>query len=73
MYTRASERPEVILVYLRSYVGSSSAGGSGRGSYTGDFERWMKQALGTGRFSQKRLSAEGLWGGLPYWGPWKIC
>jgi hypothetical protein len=23
--------------------------------------------------SLKRLSAEGLWGGLLYWGPWKIC
>jgi len=25
------------------------------------------------RFSLNRLSAEGLWGGLLYWGPWKIC
>ena len=25
------------------------------------------------RFSLKRLSAEGLWGGLLYWGPWNIC
>jgi hypothetical protein len=23
--------------------------------------------------SLKRFSAEGLWGGLFYWGPWKIC
>jgi hypothetical protein len=61
MYTRASERPEVILVYLISYVGSSPAGETGRGSYTRDFERWVKEAVGTERFSQKRLSAEGLW------------
>jgi len=25
------------------------------------------------RFSLKRLSAEELWGGLIYWGPWKMC
>jgi hypothetical protein len=42
-------------------------------SSTGDFERWMKGALGIEHFSLKRLSAEGLWGGLLYWGPWKIC
>ena len=30
-------------------------------------------ALGRERFSLKRLSAEGLRGGLLYWGPWKIC
>jgi hypothetical protein len=43
------------------------------GSSTGDFERWMKGALGMGRLSLKRLSAEVLWGGLLYWGPQKIC
>jgi hypothetical protein len=43
------------------------------GSSTRDFERWMKGALGMERFSRKRLSAEGLWGGLLYWEPWKIC
>jgi hypothetical protein len=42
------------------------------GSSTGDFERWMKGALGIERVSLKRLSAEGLWGGLLYWGPWNI-
>jgi hypothetical protein len=31
MYARASERTEVILFDLRSYVGSSPAGESGRG------------------------------------------
>jgi len=39
------------------------------GSSTSDFERWMKGALGMEHFSLKRLSAEGLWGGLLYWGP----
>ena len=29
----------------------------------------MKGALGMERFSLRRLSAEGLWGGLLYWGP----
>jgi hypothetical protein len=42
------------------------------GSSTRDFERWMKEVLGMERFSLKRLSLEGLWGGLLYWGPWKI-
>jgi hypothetical protein len=43
------------------------------GSYTRDFVRWMKEALGMQHFSLKRLSTEGLWGGHFYWGPWKIC
>ena len=42
-------------------------------SSTGNFERWMKGALGMEHFSLKRLSAEGLWVGLLNWGPWKIC
>jgi len=25
------------------------------------------------RFSLKRLSVEGHWEGLLYWGPWKMC
>jgi hypothetical protein len=31
------------------------------------------EVLGMEHFSLKRLSAEGLWGGLLYWGPWNIC
>jgi hypothetical protein len=30
----------------------------------------MKEALGMGRISLKRLNAEALGGGLPYWRPW---
>ena len=37
---------------------------------TGNFERWMKGALGMGRLSLKRLIVEGLKGGLHYWVPW---
>jgi hypothetical protein len=37
------------------------------GSYTRDFERWMKGVLRIERFSLKRLSAEGFWRGLFYW------
>ena len=33
----------------------------------------MKGTLGMEHLSLKRLSAEGLWGGLLYLGPWKIC
>ena len=29
------------------------------GSSTGDFDRWMKRALGIRRFAPKRLTAEG--------------
>jgi hypothetical protein len=43
------------------------------GSYTRDFERWMKAALGKECYSLKRISAEGLCGGFLYWEPWKIC
>jgi hypothetical protein len=35
-----------------------------------NIERWMKGALGMGRLSLKRLTAEGLEGGLLYWVPW---
>jgi len=38
-----------------------------------DFDSWIKEASGMERFSVKRLSAKDLWGGLLYWGPWKIC
>jgi hypothetical protein len=34
------------------------------------FERQMKGALGMGHLSLKRLTAEGLEGGLLYWVPW---
>jgi hypothetical protein len=40
------------------------------GSSTEDFERWIKGALGMGRLSLKRLTAEGLAGG--HWDPWVI-
>jgi len=40
------------------------------GSSTGNFERWLKGTLEKGRLSLKRLTAEGLKGGLLYWGPW---
>ena len=45
-------------------------GNLGGGSSTGDFERWMKGALGKECLSVKRLTVEGLEGGLIYWGPW---
>ena len=41
------------------------------GSSTGDFERWMRGVISMEGFSVKRVSAEGLWGVLLYWGPWK--
>jgi hypothetical protein len=45
--------------------------GNQRGnSSTRDFERWVNGALGMESFSLTKLSAEGLWGGLLYWGSW---
>jgi hypothetical protein len=48
------------------YFHRGPAGEPGRGSSTGDFERWMKGALGMELFSLKRLTAAGLEGGLLY-------
>jgi hypothetical protein len=39
------------------------------GISTGDFEKWMKGALGIEHLCLKRLSVKGLWGGSLYWGP----
>ena len=50
---------------LRSPVGEP-----GRRLVYGDFESWMKGAVGMDRLSLKRHSSEGLWGGPLYWGPW---
>jgi hypothetical protein len=48
----------------------SSIGGPGEGGpSTGNFERWMKGALGMGHLSLKRLTEEGLKEGLLYWVP----
>jgi hypothetical protein len=40
------------------------------GLFTSNFERWMKRALGVEWLSLRRLSAQGIEGGLLYWGPW---
>jgi hypothetical protein len=48
-------------------------GDPGRGSSTRDSERWIKWVLGEELLSLNRLSVEGLWGGVLYWGPQKIC
>jgi hypothetical protein len=42
------------------------------GSFTGDFESWMKGALEMKHLSLKRLRGGAL-GELLHWGPWKIC
>ena len=48
-----------------------SAGQPGVGSYTGDFERWLKGVL-EGRLSLLELSEGKLEGGLPCWVPCRI-
>jgi len=45
-------------------------GDLGGGPCIGNFERWMKGALGMGHLSLKRLTAEGLEEGFLYWVPW---
>jgi hypothetical protein len=39
------------------------------GSFTRDFERWMKEALEVERLSLRELCEGNLEGGLLYWGP----
>jgi hypothetical protein len=43
------------------------------GSSDRDFERWIKGALRMELLFLKRLSVEGLEGGLLYRGPWEMC
>jgi hypothetical protein len=62
------EREALASIYIGAPLGNLEGDSS-----TGDFERWIKGALGMGRLSLKRLTAEGHERGLIYWGPWKIC
>jgi hypothetical protein len=66
------DRQKRLWRWASLYIGAPLGNLEGDSS-TRDFERWMEEALGMELFSLKRLSAEGLWGGLLYWGPWKIC
>jgi len=54
-------------------MGISSHGGSvGQpvvGSYTGDFEIWLRRALGVQSLSMWELCEGDLEGGIPCWGP----
>jgi hypothetical protein len=52
------------IYFHRALLGNLEGGLS-----TGDFEIWLKGALGKGRLSLKRLTAEGFKGGLLYWNP----
>ena len=46
-------------------------GGPGKGgTSTGSFQKWMKGSPGMGHLSLKKLTMEGLEGGLLYWVPW---
>jgi hypothetical protein len=49
-----------------------SVGQPGVGSYTGDFEIWLKGALEVGRLSLWELCEGNLEGGLPCWVPGRI-
>ena len=44
-------------------------GQPGGDSSTGDFEKWLKGALGVERLSLSGLCGGNLEGGLPCWGP----
>ena len=39
---------------------------------TGDIERWLKWALGLGRFPVWEIFQRNLEGMVPSWGPWRI-
>jgi len=41
-------------------------------SSTGDFGKWMKEALAMECYCLKGLSVEGLWDGFLFWGPWMV-
>jgi len=43
------------------------------GSFTRDFERWMKGALEVEHLSLRELCGGNLEVGILYWGPWGIC
>jgi hypothetical protein len=50
-----------VLARVSLHIGAL-LGDLGRGGpSTGNFDRWMKEALGMEHFSLKRLSANGLW------------
>jgi hypothetical protein len=49
-----------------------SVGQNGVGSSTGDFERWLKEALEVEHLALWELCEGNLEGGLPSWGPWRI-
>jgi hypothetical protein len=51
-----------VLWRLASIAIGAPPGNVEGGSSTGDFERWMKGALGKGCLSSKKLTAEGLEG-----------
>jgi hypothetical protein len=51
---------KMVLGQLSLHTGAP-LGDVGRGTCTGNFERWMKEALGMGRFSLKRLTAKGFY------------
>jgi hypothetical protein len=58
-----------VLGWVSLHTGAP-LGDLGRGgTSTGNFERWMKRALGMGHISLKRLTEEGLKRGLLYWVP----
>ena len=67
------------LGYKRKAMGmcislhGGSVGQPGVGSSTGDFEIWLKGALEVQRHSLWELCEGNLEGGLPCWGPRRIC
>jgi len=50
-----------------------SGGQPGVGSSTGDFEIWLKGGLEVGCLSLWELCEGNLEGGLPSWGPCRVC
>jgi hypothetical protein len=66
--------PELPSTFLRrEKLPSSTMGNLEGGSFTRDFERWMKGALEVERLSLRELYEGNLEEGLFYWGPRRIC
>jgi len=57
--------PGQVFLHTGAPLGDLGRGGPS----TRNIERWMKGALGMGRLYLKRLTEEGLEGGLLYWVP----
>ena len=72
-FARWPEGYERKALSMGIFPHGGSVGQPGVGSSTGDLEIWLKGALGVECLSLWELCEGNLEGGLPCWGPWRIC